>query len=578
MKVEIKTAKLARMSSLELIDKIVGMLSEDSIIGLNLNRILGYAGNHINADWVGMFEYVEYPFRSRLVTSWHTKPEFNWPNKYKNVVCVDNEDVTRLTTDNSLRFVGDRISVPDRILKKISKSQLSHAVIVPIRLIQQKSFWGSVVFYSARSKLIDAEDIRSFLNIFEYLVSNAYVNSKSEKELHSNLESLQNTEKAILNVLEDAEVEKEKSIMLARDLEKFKLAVDGASDHIVITNNMGVILYANRSVENITGYTVEETIGQIPGRLWGGQMPKEYYEEFWRTILTEKKVFVGEFNNVRKNGEHYVAEVNVTPILDTSGEVLFFVGIERDVTRAKEVDRMKTEFISLASHQLRTPLSAIRWYVEMLLAGDAGKLSDPQKDFVLSIDKSTNRMIDLVNGLLNISRIESGRIIIDPKKIVFKELIMGVKEDIQVKLKEKEITLIVNMHEDLPKVNLDYKLIRNVFINLLTNAIKYSPPKTTVTILVSKKKDDIIVQISDEGFGIPESEQGKVFQKFFRAANAVKVETDGNGLGLYLVKAIIDSSGGKIWFKSVIGQGSTFWFSLPIKGVPAKKGEVTIDS
>jgi len=414
---------------------------------------------------------------------------------------------------------------------------------------------------------------------------------KKVKEQTASLEEktheLEDKQTAMLNVLEDIEAEKNKSQKLAEDLKKFQLAVEQASDHIVITDPEGIILYANRAAERITGFSNSEMVGQKVGTrlLWGGRMDRSVYAVFWKTIKEEKKMYAGEFNNHRKNGDVYIAEAHVAPILDEEWNVRFFVGIERDITHAKEVDRMKTEFISLASHQLRTPLSAMKWFCEMLLAGDAGPVTSEQKEYINNIDQSNERMIALVNSLLNISRIESGRIIIDPKPTNLGTLISDVVRELQMKLDEKKMQLIMSVHEDLPAVMLDPKLIFEVYKNLLTNAIKYTPIGGEITILVSRKGEEIISQVSDTGYGIPKIEQDRVFARFYRGTNISKKETEGTGLGLYLVKAIIDSSGGKIWFESEEDKGlpagrhgTTFWFSLPMSGMKKKTGEVSINA
>ncbi len=362
------------------------------------------------------------------------------------------------------------------------------------------------------------------------------------------------------------------------DLEKFKLAVDNVGEQIVITDPDGIVLYANTALKKITGFKPEEVVGKKvgTGELWGGLMGKRFYQQFWHQIKTKKKMFTGELTNKRKNGQKYIAAASIAPVLNRKGEVVYFVGVERDVTREREIDRMKTDFISLASHQLRTPLSAIRWFLEMLLNGDLGRLTKKQKEVIEDIEKSNDRMIELVNSLLNISRIESGRIIVEPELVDLKELVSGVVEELEEYIQKKKQTVIVSIHHQLPKIKLDPKLVRQVYLNLISNAVKYTPEGGEINVFVSKKDKQVISQISDTGYGIPKEEQHRIFERFFRASNVVKQEVGGTGLGLYLAKAIVESSGGKIWFKSEVGKGTTFWFTLPMKGMKPKKGEVRL--
>lgn len=362
------------------------------------------------------------------------------------------------------------------------------------------------------------------------------------------------------------------------DLEKFKLAFENVSEQIVITDSRGIVVDANVAVENITGFGVEEVIGKALGSLWGGQMDDEFYKKLWETIKVNKKTFMGEFKNKRKNGEFYTAEAMISPILGKEGDIKFFVSVERDITKAKEIDRMKTEFISLASHQLRTPLTAMKWFGELLINGDAGVLTEKQQEYMKNIYKSNERMIALVNSLLNVSRIESGRLIIEPKPTDLEKLINQQVIDLKPKTDLKKQQVIVTIKDKLPLINIDPKLIEQVYLNLLTNAIKYTSDGGEIKIIVFKKGNKIETQIIDNGYGIPKKEQERVFQKFFRADNITKIETDGTGLGLYLVKLIIDSSGGKVWFESEENKGTTFSFDLPLSGVKAKNGEVTLDS
>lgn len=304
-------------------------------------------------------------------------------------------------------------------------------------------------------------------------------------------------------------------------------------------------------------------------------MEQEFYAGLWYTIKIDKKPFSGEITNRRKDGSIYRSLTSISPIIH-EGELEFLVGIERDITREKEIDRMKTEFILLASHQLRTPLSAMKWFSEMLLAGDAGALNPEQLEFIKNISDSNERMIELVNGLLNISRIESGRIAIQPEPTDLKELVGQNINELQEKIKDKKLEISLNIQENLPQVNLDKKMIRQVCMNFLTNAVKYTDPEGKIQIFIFIRGDEIIFRISDNGIGIQKTDQPRIFQRFFRAASATKVESDGSGLGLYLAKIIVESSGGKIGFESEEGKGSTFWFSLPVTGMPAKTGEVSL--
>jgi len=404
--------------------------------------------------------------------------------------------------------------------------------------------------------------------------------TEKTKDLNKKVEDLSQTREAILNVTEDIEAEKAKTELLARDLEKFKLAVDNASDHIVITDPEGIVLYGNKAIEKITGYKVEDALGKKAAALWKAPMPHEYYVKMWDTIKNKKQTFIGELQNRRKNGEIYDTKVSISPVLDNQGEIVFFVGLERDITHEKQIDRAKTEFVSLASHQLRTPLTAINWFTEMLLNEDAGKLNDEQKNYLQEVYKGNKRMVDLVNALLNVSRIDLGTFAIEPALTNIIELANDVIKEMQSQVVAKKL-LISTSFAELPQISVDPKLMRIIFQNLISNAVKYTPEQGKIIVTVQKsnkapsKKQpgtSLYISVADTGMGIPAAQKDKIFTKLFRADNVRAKETEGTGLGLYIIKSIVEQSFGTIWFDSEENKGTTFHILLPFTGMSKKTG------
>lgn len=369
---------------------------------------------------------------------------------------------------------------------------------------------------------------------------------------------------------------------LALERQRDEILLESMSDGLIAINEQGNIVLVNSKAAELLEISIRSTLMGKPldeelvvYTKDDKPLPDDYHPA--RIALETGAPTTDAFTYHKKDGQKIIMNITMSPVV-VEGKASGVIMVIRDVTREMQIDRMKTEFISLASHQLRTPLSAIKWFSEMLVNGDAGELTPEQADFAKNVSDSTERMIQLVNSLLNISRIESGRIIVDPKPTDLHELITGIVNDLKGKTEERKQTLIVSVHDGLPKVNLDPRLISQVYMNLLTNAIKYTPKGGEISVFVSRKDDMLVSQVTDNGYGIPKSQHGKVFQKFFRAENVAKVETDGTGLGLYLIKAIVESSGGKIWFESEEGKGTTFWFSLPMSGMKPKEGEVTLDA
>ncbi|MBI4250717.1 GAF domain-containing sensor histidine kinase [Candidatus Uhrbacteria bacterium] len=241
----------------------------------------------------------------------------------------------------------------------------------------------------------------------------------------------------------------------------------------------------------------------------------------------------------------------------------------------QKVDKMKSEFISIASHQLRTPLTATKWALEFLAKGKKGKLTKQEAETIHDLRTSNDRLIKLVNELLNVSRLEESRVRIDPKSTDVTELLKGLVHEfmpIAEKMKQK----IVEQYDHLPLINLDEGLITKSLHNFISNGIKYNKEGGTFIITAKKRGKEALLTFQDHGIGIPKAEQPNIFKKFYRATNASASHTEGTGLGMYIAKSAIELSGGSVRFESVEGKGTTFYVSLPLSGSPAREGEKSL--
>lgn len=356
------------------------------------------------------------------------------------------------------------------------------------------------------------------------------------------------------------------------NLQILRNVIESGFSHIFITDNNGLIIYANHSSEEITGYRKNEMIGKKPS-LWGNQMSNQFYESFWKTIKIEKLNFNGIITNRRKNGELYEAEIIVSPMMDSNGEVKFFIALERDITREKEVDKAKIEFISLAAHELKTPLSTISLASEMLMRDIVGDISRENKRYLKTIIFEIKNMIEMIEKFLNVSRIELGKFPINYEPMRLSEVLDKTVREISHQIKGKKIHFIKDYNNRLPSLLADKKVLQIIIENLLLNSIKYTYENGKVILKVDETSKKIIIKISDNGIGIPESDQPKIFTKMFRAENVFKTKNDGSGLGLYFVKNLINQCGYSIDFKSKEQKGTTFAISIPKKLVIKNKRE-----
>lgn len=416
------------------------------------------------------------------------------------------------------------------------------------------------------------------------IVSAAFIIS-DKKEVEANLqqqnESLEKTKLAVLNILEDLEKERQK--LKQKDLELAeaeKVGKFGTFTWEIKTNQVtwsagAFLVYELTPNPEGTPPSLENYFQLIH------EHDREAARKSLQTALQAKTEQESKHRILKKDGSVHWIKVRSKMSFAEDGTPLVMQGSYQDVTKETEIDQTKTEFVSLASHQLRTPLTAINWYTEMLLGGDAGAVNDEQKDYLTQVAMASKRMVELVSALLNVSRIEMGTFAMEPEATDLHNLLTSVLQEISHEIQKKSLE-IVDESDELPKISVDPKLMRIVYQNLLTNAVKYTPEKGKVTIkhrLITDEKIGEVVQleVTDTGIGIPIDQQGKIFSKLFRAANAQLADSQGTGLGLYIVKAIVEEAGGKIQFTSQENHGTTFTIFLPKAGMPERAGSKALE-
>lgn len=384
----------------------------------------------------------------------------------------------------------------------------------------------------------------------------------------SNVKRVQEVLESRTNELEAATTKIEQEMQNVR---KFKEAVDASTEAVSITTPDGAIIYVNPAWTVLNGYTESEALGRNPRLLKSDRTKPEVFAAMWEKIAAGLSFSTEEVTNKRKDGSVYQAELSISPIRQDDKN-LFYVSICQDITLRKEVDRAKTEFVSLASHQLRTPLSAIRWYAEMLLSKYVGELNEKQQQYVKEIYAGNLRMVDLVNALLNVSRIDLGTFAVDPEPVNLVEICESVLSELTPQITQKEQTVEKVFFNAPASYLADSKLIRIVFQNFLSNSVKYTQPGGHIVAEIATRENNLYIRVSDNGYGIPKSQHNKIFEKLFRADNVRQKDTEGTGLGMYIVKAIVESSGGRIWFESEENQGTTFHVLMPLTGMIKKTG------
>ncbi|MDD4901391.1 MAG: PAS domain S-box protein [Patescibacteria group bacterium] len=417
----------------------------------------------------------------------------------------------------------------------------------------------------------------------ERYVNHVMTKSGEERLISWHNSVLRDKDKKIIGSLSSGEDITERA-RIGEDLSHIRVLytslVENSNDGVVVLQD-GFVKFFNNQMFNMVGYTEVEAYSKPFLNFVADKYKKAVYEKYKAKISGQKTTSRYEIELIKKDGKSLPVEINSSPIFFEGRPAV--MSIIRDMTKAKEIDKMKSEFVSVASHQLRTPLTGIKWFSELLLRDKASVLSKEQKDYASQISIGVARAISLVDDLLDVSHIEAGeKYNVVLKTMDLSPVIKGVVEEKAVAARNKEITVALSkecLKETLVKA--DKNKIFQAFMNLLDNAVKYTPRGGKITIGREETDGRIIYFVKDNGVGIPAHQINRVFDKFFRAENVLTLHTDGTGLGLYIVKAIVEAHNGKVWFESPArqspgerasrGGGTTFFVSLPL--AEAKEGE-----
>jgi len=354
------------------------------------------------------------------------------------------------------------------------------------------------------------------------------------------------------------------------------------SDGVIVCSADGAVLAANPAVERILERPIEELViwnlPELLKRMLGRRAIEVPVEDLLQRPVDERNE-PRTFSITFQIGPR-VINMTLGPVLMSNGQLMGAVAVFRDITREVESDRLKTEFIGTVSHELRTPMTSIKGFTQLLAMGSLGPINDTQKEFLDTIQTNAERMISIINDLLDITKVETGSIELDIRPLHLAETLSNVVSELQSNIAARELDLTINIPPGLPLVRADAKRFNQIIYNLLSNAVKYTPRGGKITfdaresgydpvpdLLRENLKPDaryVVIDITDTGVGIAPDERERIFERFYRTENPLKVEAGGTGLGLSLVRPLIELLGGRIWMTSTLNEGSTFSLIVPV--------------
>jgi PAS domain S-box-containing protein len=358
---------------------------------------------------------------------------------------------------------------------------------------------------------------------------------------------------------------------LKRSEEKYRELISTSIDGIISIDPQMRIIIWNQGAEKIFGYTEREMLGQSAMKIIPERDREKTKELLTRSSNGDHGNFmyqIMEGAGLRKDGTEVPMELSISA--RKTEEISIATAIIRDITERKEaeeklreIDRIKSEFLSNVSHELRTPLQSISGFTKLILDG---KVPEPetQQEFLQIVDRESQQLGVLIDSLLDMSRLESGQFQINKRLLPIRDTIVDSIKIFHSLAHDKDVELNEDIPPILPEIEVDTERLRQVIVNLLNNAIKFSDPGGSVTTRAESREGELLFQVSDKGIGMDEEAMSHLFERFYRAED--KLARGGTGLGLYISKQIIEAHGGRIWAESKLGEGSTFSFTLPLNG------------
>jgi PAS domain S-box-containing protein len=339
------------------------------------------------------------------------------------------------------------------------------------------------------------------------------------------------------------------------------------ADGVVFNDQRGRIILVNRAAELILSRRAQDLIGRDLKDLFRlfTAGPRINILEAMRAILTNPQADIPpEASQTVMQIDNRTISAHLSPVVTQGNEFLGIVTIFRDITKEVDSDRAKSEFVSTVSHELRTPVTAIKGYTDLIYSGMVGEINDNQKQFLGIVKSNTERLTALINDLLDISRVETGRVRFEPEPVQLGDIIKNVIDALAPNAEDKEHTLNLKVEAGLAEIMGDPNRLNQVFTNLVGNAIKYTPEGGQIDVAVYSVEEAVRADVRDNGIGIGAEDLGKIFERFYRADHPLVQESRGSGLGLSIVKMFVEMHGGRVWAESDAGTGSTFTVLLPL--------------